>query len=96
MVEINDDTVRAFLARRDLARLYLAYQAETKAQIAATQQMQRHVERGGLRRREDEGIAMAKLGRTEAFLRELDATYDARRKQVDGRLLELLNIPRLP
>ena len=96
MVDINENTVRAYFAARDLARLYLAYQAESRAQIAAAQQLQRHIERGGIRRPGEEAVVKAKLNRTEAFLRELDATYDARRKQVEGRLLELMNIPRLP
>lgn len=96
VVLIDDDTVQAHRAARDLVSLYLAYQAETAAQAVATSQIRRRIERRGLAAGGDPALAQTRLRRTEAFLSELAATYDLRRRQVERRLLELRGVPRLP
>lgn len=91
---INDDTVRASLAARDLIRLYDAYRANTRAQIAAIQQVQRRFKAGEADARLP--IKLTIIKQREALAWHTDAVYAERREQVRRRLYELQDLPELP
>ena len=94
LMKIDDDTVRAYYATRDLLRLYGVYQSTTRAQIAATQQIRRHV--AGRKSKSNRALTIAQLDRQEMLFWHTDAVLNDRREQVRRRLFELLELPQLP
>ena len=94
-MRIDDETVRAAHASRDLIRLYDAYRATARAQIAAIQQVRRHLN-AAARPDPQRAIALAQINRREALAIHTDAVYAERREQVRRRLHELQDIPDQP
>lgn len=94
-MRIDDETVRAAHASRDLIRLYDAYRATARAQIAAIQQVRRHLS-AAARPDPQRVIVLAQIGRREALAIHTDAVYAERREQVRRRLHELQDIPEQP
>ncbi len=92
-MEINDETVLAYIATRDLLRLYDAYRATTRAQIAATQQIRRHRFPPDTQLTEDMATELSALNREESLFWHTDAVYGLRRNQMRQRLFEILDIP---
>ncbi len=95
-MRIDDETVRAAHASRDLIRLYDAYRATARAQIAAIQQVRRHLYADADRTDTERAIALARIDRREALAMHTDAIYAERREQVRRRLHELQDIPEQP
>jgi hypothetical protein len=95
-MRIDDETVRAAHASRELIRLYDAYRATARAQIAAIQQVRRHLNAAVDRRDPARAIALAWIHRREALAMHTDAVYAERREQVRRRLHELQDIPEQP
>lgn len=92
-MRIDDDTVRAAHAARELLRLYDAYRAAARAQSLAAAQLGRHLRAASVR---DEGGRirdLARLSRRESLAAHTDAVYAERRAQVLRRLHELQDIP---
>ena len=89
---INDDTVRACHATRDLLRLYEAYRATARAQSAAFAQVRRHLTPSA------PGMSppsrqLARISRREALARHTDAVVAERGEQIERRLYELQELP---
>lgn len=89
-MRIDDDSVQAYHATRELIGLYDAYRATARAQIAAFQQAHRHLAR---RRGPDPKLQakLAHLRRQEALAWETDAVYAERVGQLAGRLGEIID-----
>ena len=95
-MEINDKTVVAAKGARDLIRLYDVYRASTRAQIAAIQQIKRHLFPVNTELNDEQVAERSELEREESFSWHTDAVFAVRRDQVRLRLFELLDIPELP
>ena len=94
-MNIDNDTVKASIAARALIHLYDVYRASSRAQIAAVQQIRRHVSAGN----DNQTLSrtkLAELKRREALMWHTDAVFAERREQVRRRLYELQDIPELP
>jgi hypothetical protein len=92
-MRIDDDTVRAAHAARELLRLYDAYRATIRAQKMASAQLRRHLRAAPLRDAATQAMRMAALEEREALDARTDAVYALRRAQVLHRLNELQDIP---
>lgn len=92
-MNINDDTILAFRAARDLMRLYDAYRSETRAQIAAMQQTRRYRFRAGTAMNDAKRLELAYLGMRETLAWRTDKVFAIRRNQIRRRLSELLGLP---
>jgi len=91
-MDINDDTVMTCHAARKMLRLYEAYRATLRAQIAAMQQMQRHIKAGDSAQQQ---INLADVKRQEMLAWHTDAVFAKRHEQVRRRLYELQELPEL-
>ncbi len=92
-MRIDDDTVRAAHASRELIRLYDAYRATARAQWAAADQLIRHLQGAPTRDRAAQAMRIAAIEAQQALDRRADAVYGQRRAQVLRRLHELQDIP---
>lgn len=95
-MRIDDDTVRAAHACRELMRVYVAYRAAARAQMAAIQQVRRHMSKAIATPTPQQLVGLATIERLETLARHTDAVYAERREQVWRRLEELQDIPELP
>lgn len=95
-MRIDDDTVLACHGSRDLIRLYDAYRATARAQIAAIQQVRRHLKSADARANPGRRSDLVQLDRREALAHHTDTVYAERREQVRRRLHELQDIPEHP
>jgi hypothetical protein len=93
-MNINDDSVRAYYAARDLLRLYDVYRSKTRAQIATDQQIRRQL--ADRKPNSKQVLSLARIDRHEALLWHTDAVFGDRREQVRRRLFEILGLPELP
>ncbi len=92
-MRIDDDTVRAAHAARELLRLYDAYRATVRAQSAASAQLRRHLLAVPTDEVTARALNIARLEEREALDRRTDAVYARRRAEVLRRLHELQDIP---
>lgn len=95
-MKINDKTVNTYKAARELLQLYDAYRASTRAQIAAIQQIKRHLFPSNSELTQEQIAEQSKLNREESLFWHMDATFGVRREQVLHRIFELQDIPELP
>jgi hypothetical protein len=93
---INDETVAAVRAARELLRLYDAYRCDTRAQIAMLQQMERHQDKTEKRASDEKQLAAGELHLQEALAWRTDLTFAIRREQMRRRLLDLQGLPVRP
>jgi hydroxypyruvate isomerase len=92
-MRIDDDTVRAAHAAREMLRLYDAYRASIRAQQIASRQLRRHLRAAPLRDAATQAMRISALEEREALDARTDAVYALRRAQVLRRLHELQDIP---
>lgn len=92
-MRIDDDTVRAAHAARQLLRLYDAYRASARAQRAAATQLIAHLRAAPASDPARRAVDIARLEERAAVDRRSDAVYAQRRAQVLRRLHELQDIP---
>lgn len=88
-MRIDDDTVGAFHATRELIALYDAYRATTRAQVIAFRQVLRHLsgpQRAGAPRR---AATLAGVRTQEALARHTDEVFAQRTAQLLERLAEI-------
>lgn len=92
-MEIDDETVQRYYATRDLLRLYNAYRVTTRAQIAVSQQIRKHIASRSTKDASARDLKLARYIHYEELLRYTDAVYRNRVEQLNRRLNELLEIP---
>ena len=95
-MRIDNETVRASHAMRDYIRLCDAYRATARSQIAAIQQIRRHLTAPGEPTTDQRTNELADLASREALTAQTDAVFAERREQIRRRLYELLALPSLP
>jgi hypothetical protein len=95
-MRIDNETVRASHAMRDFMRLCDAYRATARSQIAAIQQIRRHLTVPGAPTTAQRTSEFADLGSQEALIVQTDAVFAQRREQIRRRLNELLEVPNVP
>jgi hypothetical protein len=86
MMDVDDDSVRAYRACRDLLGLYDAYRATHLAQLYAIARLRR------VRSATGDAAEVAKLDREAALTRQVDLVIAERSEQLWRRLLGLVGL----
>lgn len=92
-MRIDDDSVRAAHATRELIRLCDAYRANARAQWAAAGQLVRHLRAAPTADPAAQALRIAAIEAQQALDRRVDAVHGQRRAQLLRRLHELQDIP---
>jgi hypothetical protein len=88
-MRIDDDSVSAYHATRELIALYDAYRATTRAQVVAFRQMLRILSEPDRMPDPQRPARLAEVRTQEALTRHIDAVFAQRTAQLLERLAEI-------
>lgn len=93
MAVIDDDSVAAYAAARELRALYAAYRATSRAHVLVLRRMAAGLEADATTAREERERARQEIVRRTARARETEVVFGIRADQLRRRLLELRGLP---